>query len=111
MATSEGADRRARYHRDPVGTFRGWNDVWLDPSFAGWNITEYLPTISCPILLVQGLDDEYGTLAQLDAIEGAVGGEVERLELGDCRHSPHIDRRPETLKATAGFVNRITAAL
>jgi len=107
--TTDLADRMARYHQDPAATFRGWNNVWLEPAFADWDITEYLPNISCPILLVQGLDDEYGTLAQLDAIETAVGGPVERLELPDCRHAPHIDRRPETLQATVRFVNRVAS--
>jgi pimeloyl-ACP methyl ester carboxylesterase len=110
FATTDLANRMGRYHRDPVATFRGWNDIWLDPAFKEWDITEYLPQISCPVLLVQGLDDEYGTLAQLDTVEKAVTGPVERLELSDCRHSPHIDRRPETLQATTRFISSIASA-
>ncbi|VAW06327.1 benzoate degradation ring-cleavage hydrolase [hydrothermal vent metagenome] len=108
FATTDLADRMARYHRDPTVTFRGWNDIWLDPEFEDWDITEYLPGISCPVLLVQGLDDEYGTLAQLDTVENALAGSVERLELSDCRHSPHLDRRQKTLEATTRFINTIT---
>jgi len=107
FATTDLADRMARYHRDPVATFRGWNDIWLDPAFLDWDITEYLPKIECPVLLIQGHDDEYGTFAQLDTIESTVCGPVERQELRDCRHSPHIDRRPETLEATIDFVETI----
>ena len=110
FVTTDLADRMARYHRDPVATFRGWNDIWLDPEFLAWNITEYLPKISCPMLLVQGLDDEYGTLAQLDTVEAAVAGPVERLELDNCRHSPHLDRRQMTLQATTRFILGFCAA-
>jgi pimeloyl-ACP methyl ester carboxylesterase len=110
FATTDLADRMARYHRDPVATFRGWNDIWLGPAFLKWDITEYLPKIECPVLLIQGHDDEYGTFAQLDTIETAVCGPVERQELKDCRHSPpHIDHRPETLHTATSFIN--TAAL
>lgn len=110
FATTDLADRMGRYHRDPVATFRDWNDIWLDPAFLDWDITEYLPTIECPVLLIQGHDDEYGTFAQLDTIDSAVCGPVERRELKDCRHSPHIDRRPETLQATIRFINTVMAA-
>ncbi len=63
--------RMARHHRDPVATFYGWNDIWLDPGFRDWNIEDRLPAIDCPTLLIQGVDDEYGTMAQVDAIEQA----------------------------------------
>jgi pimeloyl-ACP methyl ester carboxylesterase len=100
----------ARYHDDPDATFRGWNDIWLHPDFRAWNIEEYLPGVRCPMLLVQGLDDEYGTLAQLDAIERGAGGPVERLELADCRHSPHRDQPAATLAAIAHFVDALAPA-
>jgi pimeloyl-ACP methyl ester carboxylesterase len=106
----EGADLRAklgRHHSDADSTFRGWNDVWLSPAFRGWNIESFLPGITCPLLLIQGRDDEYGTLAQLDAIERQVSGRVERVELFDCRHSPHRDQPEATLAAIVGFVSTL----
>jgi len=98
-------EKMARYHRDPVASFRAWNDVWLDPGFRAWNIEEVLGQIECPILLVQGLDDEYGTMAHVDAITRRVSGPVERLELEDCGHSPHLSRPEQTLEATFGFID------
>ncbi len=105
-ATTDLRQRLARYHRDVDGAFRGWNDIWLDPAFRAWNIEEYLPRISCPVLAIQGADDEYGTLAQLDAIERGVAGPCERLVLAHCKHSPHRDQEQATLKAMTAFVAR-----
>jgi pimeloyl-ACP methyl ester carboxylesterase len=105
--TTDLKERLARYHDDVEGAFRGWNDIWLDPAFRDWNIERYLGGIRCPVLLIQGKDDEYGTLAQLDAIERQVGGPVERLELEDCGHSLQRDQRERTLAAIADFVARI----
>jgi pimeloyl-ACP methyl ester carboxylesterase len=66
--TTDLAEKLARHHRDAARTFWGWNNIWLHPDFRRWNIEEYLPRITCPILAIQGLDDQYGTMAQLDAI-------------------------------------------
>jgi len=99
--------RLARYHADPDAAFRGWNDAWLDPAFRDWNIEEYLPGIRCPVLAIQGAEDEYGTPAQLAAIERRVAGPFERLLLEDCRHSPHRDRTAAVLAAMAGFIRRL----
>jgi pimeloyl-ACP methyl ester carboxylesterase len=90
--------------RRPDAAFRGWNDIWLAPAFRSWNIEACLPGVRCPLLLIQGRDDEYGSAAQLDAIERQVGGKVARLELADCRHSPHRDQPEATLAAIADFV-------
>jgi pimeloyl-ACP methyl ester carboxylesterase len=97
-------DRLARYHDDPEGAFWGWNRIWLDPAFRTWDIQALLPRIRCPVLEIQGADDEYGTLAQLDAIERAISGPVERLVLADCKHSPHRDQEEQTLAAMTRFV-------
>jgi pimeloyl-ACP methyl ester carboxylesterase len=99
--------RLGRYHEDVEGAFRGWNDIWLDPAFRDWNIEEYLPSIAAPVLLIQGVDDAYGTMAQLDAIERRAGGRVQRLELPRCGHSPHRDEPVATLDAIAAFVAAI----
>ena len=96
-----------RYHIDVDSAFRGWNDIWLSPAFRDWNIERYLPGIDCPLLLIRGRDDEYGTLAQLDAIERQVSGRVERVELADCGHSPHRDQPSATLAAITDFVSTL----
>jgi pimeloyl-ACP methyl ester carboxylesterase len=92
-------DRLARFHRDSRKTFQGWNDIWLHPDFRAWNIEDVLPAIHCPIVAIQGVGDEYGTMAQIEAIaRGATGAEVELLALADCGHSPHKDQ-PEAVIA------------
>lgn len=84
--------------------FRGWNGVWLDPAFRSWNIEEYLPRISVPVLVIQGEEDEYGTLRQVEAIERGCAGPVKSVLLRGCGHSPHRDRPDRTLDEIASFV-------
>jgi len=99
------AQKLARYHRDARKTFYGWADVWLDPNFKGWDIRdEYLPKIRAPVLAIQGHDDEYGTMAQLDEIARRVSGPCELLKLEKCGHSPFRDRPQEVLAAAAAFI-------
>lgn len=107
--TTDLPQRLGRYHRDAAKTFWGWNEIWLHPHFRNWNIEEYLPRIRCPILAIQGLDDQYGTMAQVEAIERQSGGAVEIVRLADCRHSPQRDQPERTLEAIVGFVGRIRA--
>lgn len=96
------AEKLGRYHRDARKTFYGWADVWLDPQFGGWDIRdEYLPRVRCPVLAMQGFDDEYGTMAQLDEIERRVSGPCELLKLQNCGHAPFRDQ-PEIVVAEAG---------
>jgi pimeloyl-ACP methyl ester carboxylesterase len=95
-----------RHHRDPDAVFWAWNDIWLDPRFRDWSIEELLPAIRAPALLIQGRDDEYGTLAQLDRIAAALPG-IERLELEHCGHAPHRDQPEAVLAAAAAFLQRI----
>ena len=102
--------RLARYHADVDSAFRGWNDIWLHADFRAWNIEEYLPGVRCPVLAIQGTDDEYGTPEQLDAIERGVAGPFERLVLPDCRHSPHRDQEDAVLTAMARFVARVSSS-
>ena len=88
-------------------TFRGWTDVWLSPTFRSWNIEEFLPGITVPMLLIQGVDDEYGTLAQVKAIEQGAGGPIEIMILEDCGHDPHRDQTDLVLARTEEFINEI----
>lgn len=97
--------RLARYHRDPDGAFWLWNRVWLDPPFREWNIEHYLASVTCPVLLIQGYDDEYGTMGQLERIVRATK-HTETLKLPACRHSPHRDRPTEVLAATREFMDK-----
>jgi pimeloyl-ACP methyl ester carboxylesterase len=96
--------RLARFHADVDSAFRGWNDIWLAPAFRDWDIESFLSTIACPTLLIQGMDDEYGTLAQIDAIEQQVPGRVERVLLAACGHSPQRDQPAATLAALTRFI-------
>jgi pimeloyl-ACP methyl ester carboxylesterase len=93
-------ERLARYHDDPDSAFRGWNDVWLDPAFRDWNIEAELDAITCPVLAVQGEDDEYGTLEQIRGIARRLP-KTRLLVLPKCGHSPHRDQ-PERLIQEAG---------
>lgn len=102
--TTDLPERMARHHRDPAATFYGWNDIWLDPEFRRWNIEDCLSAIDAPMLLIQGRDDEYGTLAQIDAIEAGASGQVRRLILEDCGHSPHLAQQNRVLEAVTRFV-------
>ncbi|TAK52485.1 MAG: alpha/beta hydrolase [Gammaproteobacteria bacterium] len=104
--TTDLGTRLGRYHRDPGAVFRRWNDIWLHPDFRAWDISEYLPRVTCPVLALQGADDEYGTPAQLEAIRRQTAGPVEVQLLPDCRHSPHRDQPEATLAALAAFVDR-----
>jgi pimeloyl-ACP methyl ester carboxylesterase len=97
--------RLARYHRDADSAFWGWNDIWLDPAFKAWNIEPLLPAIRCPVLAIQGLDDIYGTMAQIDGIAARVPG-AELLKLHRCGHSPHRDQPQAVIAAAADFLSR-----
>jgi pimeloyl-ACP methyl ester carboxylesterase len=99
-------ERMGRYHRDPEATFRLWNDIWLAPEFRDWNIEDVLPAVRAPTLLIQGEHDQYGTLAQIDAIERGVRGPVRRALL-DCRHAPHLEAPEETFAAAAAFIDEL----
>lgn len=105
--TTDLPQKLARHHRDAARTFWGWNNIWLDPDFRSWNIEEYLPRINRPILVIQGLQDQYGTMAQMQAIQRGAAGAVEVLALDDCRHSPQRDQPEKTLQAIAAFVSAI----
>jgi pimeloyl-ACP methyl ester carboxylesterase len=105
-ATTDLRQRLARYHDDVESAFRGWNDIWLDPAFRSWNIEEYVPGVHRPVLAIQGEEDQYGTLAQVGAIERGVAGRFEKLVLANCGHSPHRDQEQAVLTAMADFIAR-----
>jgi pimeloyl-ACP methyl ester carboxylesterase len=100
--TSDLPTRLARYHRDVDSAFWGWNDIWLHPPFSAWNIEEELAAIRVPVLAVQGRDDEYGTLAQVEGIARAVRS-TRVVVLDDCGHSPHRDQPARLVEEVARF--------
>jgi len=95
--------RLARYHDDPDSAFWGWNDIWLQPPFAHWNIEAEISSIGCPLLAMQGIDDEYGTLQQIHAIAQRVPQAV-LVELPQCGHSPHRDQPQRVIDEVTRFV-------
>ncbi len=95
--------RLSRHHADVDAAFWGWNRIWLDPAFRGWNIEALLPSIRCPILAIQGEDDEYGTMEQIESI-GRAARNARLLSLPACRHSPQRDQPQAVLAATRDFI-------
>jgi pimeloyl-ACP methyl ester carboxylesterase len=101
-------DRLARYHgANTDSMFQTWTEAWLRPDFLRWNIEEYLSAIECPVLVVQGENDDYGTLRQVDAVVRQVQRPARSLVLPRCGHSPHSDRPDEVLKAATEFVREV----
>ena len=94
----------ARYHHERTEeVFRDWNDTWLSPAFRDWNIEEYLPRIACPVLAIQGEDDEYATMRQIEAIAEKTPG-ARLIKLPACGHSPQRDQEAAVLAALSEFV-------
>ena len=101
--SSDLPQKLSRHHEHVDEMFRGWNDIWLDSQFREWNIEEFLGAISCPTLVIQGENDEYGTLAHVETIQRGVPG-AQALVLPRCGHSPHRDQPEITLDAISKFV-------
>ena len=102
-ASTDLRTRLGRYHADPDSAFRGWNDVWLSPAFHAWNIEAELAAIRCPVLAVQGEDDEYGTLAQIRGIAEKLP-KTKLLVIPKCAHSPHRDQPALLAQEAARFI-------
>lgn len=101
-------EKLARYHGAQTNSmFHGWADIWLLPENFSWNMEAALPGITCPLLVVQGANDEYGTLAQVNAIIRGVSGRTETLIIPDCAHSPHLQAREATLTGMAAFIGSL----
>lgn len=100
--------RLGRYHRDARKTFYGWADVWTEDNFKSWDIRgDYLPDIRCPVLAIQGEQDEYGTMQQLDEIARNVAGPCELLKLANCGHTPFRDQPDATFGAVTRFIEAL----
>jgi pimeloyl-ACP methyl ester carboxylesterase len=100
-------ERLGKYHGNNIDVaFRGWNDAWLNADFWHWNIEQYLPGITAPMLAIQGIDDVYGTMAQLASIQSKTTGSYEELNLDNCGHSPHVEQTDAVLDAMSEFITR-----
>jgi pimeloyl-ACP methyl ester carboxylesterase len=109
--TNRATDLRSklsRYHDNVDSAFWGWNDIWLNPVFRHWNLTQAIKTITCPLLAVQGLDDEYGTLAQIQSIKRILPN-TQLLELPNCGHSPHKDQPMVLINACVSFLHPVVS--
>jgi pimeloyl-ACP methyl ester carboxylesterase len=106
--TSDMGKRLGRYHRDAEHTFWAWNDIWLLPAFKQWNIEALVPKVAAPLMVIQGLDDEYGTPAQCEAIKALAKAPCELVMLEACKHSPHRDQPERTLAAINRFFGSLT---
>jgi len=100
-------EKLARWHKNVDAAFLGWNDVWLNPEFRKWNIQKYLETIRVPVQVIQGVDDQYGTVAQVDAVKVGCAGPVEVIMLEGVRHSPHREATEATISTITEFVSRV----
>jgi pimeloyl-ACP methyl ester carboxylesterase len=103
--TTDFRDRLSIYHVDPDSAFYGWCDAWLSPEFRDWNIEVELASIRCPLLAIQGVEDEYATLQQIDGIK-ARAPQTELLKIPNCRHSPHRDQPEILTRVTVDFIRR-----
>jgi len=98
-------EKLSRHHADVDSAFWGWNDIWLDPEFRDWNIEKEVAAIRCPVLAIQGVDDEYGTMRQIDRI-AELAPRSELLKLEACGHSPHRDQPEKVIEATVRWISR-----
>ena len=108
-AATDLPQKLGRYHADAERVFADWNDTWLSPAFRDWNIEEYLPKISCPVLAIQGEDDEYATMRQIEVIAEQVA-DTTLLKLPECGHSPHRDQPAAVHGAVDAFVRRLSGS-
>lgn len=111
FAQSEQFAKLERLHGEKAAwVFSAWTDIWLSPDFAGWNLDPYLGSISCPVLVIHGDEDEYGSLAFPRRIAAQVSGDAEQLILLGCGHIPHREQKAQVLAACRTFLHR-TACL
>lgn len=103
---SDWPQKLARHHADAPRVFSDWADCWLSPPFKDWNIEASLGTIRCPVLAIQGEDDEYATMRQIEVIAEQVSG-TQLLKLAACGHSPHRDQPQAVLAAIQSFIARL----
>ena len=105
--TTDLPQKLARHHLDADKTFWGWHDIWASAEFRDWNIESYVEGIHCPILAIQGEQDEYGSATQVHAIATACPGQTSAHLLADCGHTPHRDQTAIVLERVASFIKAL----
>jgi len=98
--------RLGRYHANVDALFWGWNNIWLDPAFRSWNIESFLDSIRCPVLVIQGDQDEYATVKQIEAIQRRIPS-AHAIIMENCGHAPHQGQQQATILAIRQFVEDI----
>lgn len=106
-ATTDLRAKLARWHNDVDNAFCGWNDAWLDPQFRDWDISESLAYVRVPVEIIQGADDQYGTLRQIEIAQTECYCPVDATIIPGAGHSPHREAPGPALKAAADFANRL----
>lgn len=101
--------RLARHHADPDGAFIRWSESWLRPGFEAWNIEAEVSRVSCPLTVIQGLDDEYGTKLQVELIQRNSAAPTDAILLEECGHAPHRDHPQRVLDAVADLLDRLNS--
>jgi pimeloyl-ACP methyl ester carboxylesterase len=101
--------RLGRYHVNVDSLFWGWNNIWLDAGFRDWNIESFLDAIRCPVLILQGAEDEYGTIRQIEAVQLRIPT-VSTIVLDDCKHAPHRDRCETTVSTISQFLRALVSS-
>ena len=100
----------SRWHKDVDNAFYGWNGAWLDPKFRSWDISEYLAYIRVPVAILQGADDQYGTIRQIEIAQEECYCPVDVTEIPGAGHSPHREAPEKTLETISDFARRILYA-
>ncbi len=106
--TTDLREKMGRYHADPDVAFYGWNGAWLDPGFRAWNVADVIDCINRAILVIQGREDQYGTLAQVEEITRRSQRAVSVAILEECRHAPHFDQTERVLAEVTAFTREYT---
>lgn len=103
--TTDLKEKLQKYHFDNTEkAFMGWYQTWLSPEFNHWNIEQMLPNITCPLLVIQGIDDEYGTQQQVQSIVENSSGPATPLMIPNCAHIPHFQSQDSVMKAMCDFI-------
>ena len=105
--TGDLKSKLARWHCDPNNAFHGWSGAWLDPDFRSWDIREFLRRLRAPLQIVQGVDDQYGTMRQIEIAREECPDPVDVSLIAGAAHAPHREAPEETLDAITGFVVRL----
>jgi pimeloyl-ACP methyl ester carboxylesterase len=101
--TTDLPEKLGKYHRDAGNAFYGWNQSWLHPDFRSWDVQGVIRKITTPILAIQGMEDQYGTLQQIESIKARARVSVSVKILQDCKHSPHLEHSTKVLEAIKTF--------